>query len=61
MGYQAKNLEFLLLKQKNSKMAQIIGKYRPVLMETLGGIMRSITGWVLRIRIGMMLHIDFGM
>ena len=41
MGYQAKNLEILLLKQKNSKMGQIIGKNRPALMETLGGVMRS--------------------
>ena len=61
MGYQAKNLEMLLLKQKNSKMGQIIGKYRPALMETLGGVMRSKTGWVLKIRIRMMLHIDCGM
>ena len=35
MVYKAKNLEILLLKQKNSKMGQIIGKYRPALMETV--------------------------
>ena len=58
MGYQAKNLEFLLLKQKNSKMGQIIGKYRPALMETLGGVMRSKIGLVLKIRIRMMIYID---
>lgn len=48
-------------KAEKLKNGQIIGKYRPALMETLGGVMRSKTGWVLKIRIRMMLNIDCGM